>query len=396
MRVMRNGWTGLLPALVLGLVIVASGLPSSGSADPPGLVRGPDGDLGHWDELGEDGRIWVPMEPPAQTDLPGPDLGAYHNHEEMTEVLLELALERPGLFTLLPVGQTVEGRPIWMMRVTAPGSFASGTMVLLDGAHHGNEVIGSETLIRFLLEVHERYDEDPGVQEILSEVVVDVVPMVNADSVDRIPQCTNYAMCRKNSNGVDLNRNYPDHWGGPGSSSNPGSAVYHGPAPLSEPESQAVARLLDLHDYTLHATFHSGVEMILWPYGWTTSPPPDQEIYQELGQELSDATGGVRHGQTSHILYRASGTTMDQAYGSSQGLSQPLSFTPEAYRGGWGTAFDWFTLYNPPETEPEVAEVVGKWLPFVWHLADVAPEYGGSPLGVPVGLELPVGPGQGG
>jgi hypothetical protein len=377
-------------AITLAVVVLTAGFTSGGRDPdaPQGWETNEDGERGRWDDLGEDGRVWVPFEPPAAPVLPPSDLGAYHNYDEMVEVLEELAHERPGMFTLLPIGTSVQGRVLYLMRIVAPGApLLDRSFLLFDGAHHGNEVIGSETLIRFLMQVHERYDEDVGMQEALEQVVIDVVPMVNPDGVMRASSCVNYATCRKNTNGVDLNRNYRDHWGGPGSSNNPTSPVYHGPAPLSEPESQAIARLLDATPYTLHATFHSGAEVILWPYGWTTSPPPDVAVFQALGAALSQVTGGVPHGQTARVLYLASGTTMDQAYGSAL-LWRPLSFTPEAYRGS-GNAFDWWRLFNPAETEASVQATVDKWLPFIWYLTEQAPTYQPPLVPVPSTFGLP-------
>ena len=48
--------------------------------------------------------------------------------------------------------------------------------------------------------------------------------------------------------GVDLNRNYPEHWNydDEGSSSTFASETYRGPAPVSEPETQADNALFDM------------------------------------------------------------------------------------------------------------------------------------------------------
>lgn len=352
-------------------------------ANPGGL--GSEEPDGYWDDLGEDGRVWVPAERPTTTSLPDADLGAYHNHVETEDVLTQMASQRPDLFSLSPLGTTVQGRTIWLMSVTGPGDASDRARILLDGAHHGDEVIGSESLTRFLIQIHEEYDTDPLLQDILDNVVVDVVPIVNVDGVAHVPECSFYADCRKNANGVDLNRNYPDHWGGSGSSGSPGSAIYRGPEPLSEPETQALSGLLDERDYALHASFHSGAEVILWPYGWTTAPPPEEAVYNELGDELTDITG-VSHGQISTALYLASGTTVDQAYGSAAGW-RPISYTPEAYRGS-GNAFDWWLLFNPPETEEAVQPVVDTWLSFIWHLAEEAPRFAPATLEAPLSLDL--------
>lgn len=371
-----------LAITLIGLLTASTLLVSPGASH--------DAPDGHFDILGEDGAVWVPADHAGTAYLPAADLGAYHNHTETEAVLMSLAAARPDVFSLHDVGTSVEGRTIWMLRATGPGDDALRPRVLLDGAHHGDEVIGSESLVRFLLRLHDTYDSNATVRTILDEVVLDVVPMVNVDGIQAVPECTHYATCRKNANGVDLNRNYPDHWGGSGSSGSPSSATYRGPSALSEPESRAVAALLDSGDYALHASFHSGAELILWPHGWTTAAPAEATVYETLGDELTELTG-IPHGQTSQILYTASGTTMDQAYGSAAGW-RPISFSPEAYRGS-GNAFDWWLLFNPPETEASVAAHVEKWIDFSFHLAAEAPRFRAAVIDAP--YSLAVGPDAG-
>lgn len=69
-------------------------------------------------------------------------------------------------------------------------------------------------------------------------------PFVNPDGFDFT--WTDDRLWRKNrrnngnSYGVDLNRNYDDHWGGPGASDVPSSDTYRGPSAASEPEVQAL------------------------------------------------------------------------------------------------------------------------------------------------------------
>ncbi|MCH7516305.1 MAG: hypothetical protein IIB08_04130, partial [Bacteroidetes bacterium] len=59
--------------------------------------------------------------------------------------------------------------------------------------------------------------------------------------------------------GVDLNRNFGYKWGydNSGSSPEPTSNTYRGPAPFSEPESQAVSDLAILHNYGTHFNMHA-------------------------------------------------------------------------------------------------------------------------------------------
>ena len=71
-------------------------------------------------------------------------------------------------------------------------------------------------------------------------------------------------------NGVDLNRNLDDHWGEGGSSTNPASDTYMGPARASEPEIEALASYFAKNAPVIGGIdFHSYTQLVLRPYGWT-------------------------------------------------------------------------------------------------------------------------------
>jgi hypothetical protein len=68
-------------------------------------------------------------------------------------------------------------------------------------------------------------------------------------------------------------------------SSNPCSDIFHGPGPMSEPETVAIERLLmdelpATHTLVGAIDWHSFGKLILTPYGWTipTLPPNDAEV----------------------------------------------------------------------------------------------------------------------
>ena len=61
-----------------------------------------------------------------------------------------------------------------------------------------------------------------------------------------------------------MNRNWPDHWGKGGSSSNPSSDVYMGPSPGSEPEVKALMTAFKSLPNMIGAIdFHSYSQLVL-------------------------------------------------------------------------------------------------------------------------------------
>ena len=345
------------------------------------------GEDGHWEYLGEDGAVWVPAHPPAVTALPPPGLGAFHDHAELSAALQGLAATYPSLATLTTLGNSVQGRALWSLTLRAHADDAK-PWVLFDGAHHGDEVIASEILYRYAEQLVQEYPATARSRAILEHVNVVLVPMVNPDGVSLAHTATNYADARKNAHGVDLNRNYAGTWGLPGASGNPGDATYRGPSPASEPETQALQSLMASRNWTFYSSLHSGAEMVLWPLGWTTTPPAEEAMYDRLGDELTALTGAP-NGQVSRILYAVSGDSMDHAMLAAGPHWKPVATSPETFEGS-GNAFDWWPLFNPPDAQ--IPSVVARWTAFLDHLALEAAHYAPPALASPPAFEGPGAP----
>jgi len=153
-----------------------------------------------------------------------------------------------------------------------------------------------------------------------------VVPVVNPDGYLYTWQSTSNRLWRKNRRqnaggtyGVDLNRNWDDHWGGEGSSGTPSSDTYRGTAPFSEPETKAVsAYVLANVPFAGYIDFHSYSQLVLRPYGWTTALPPDSAVQKLVGDQISAQiranSGKVYTSEPAHQLYFTAGTADDWGY----------------------------------------------------------------------------------
>jgi len=120
--------------------------------------------------------------------------------------------------------------------------------------------------------------------------------------------------------GIDPNRNYPDHWGTGGSSSDPSDETYMGEAPGSSVEVQALMAAFKATPNVVGAIdYHSYSELILRPYGWTDDSSPDEQAFSDLGEQMKAAINSIRG--KSYVnervvdLYVASGGSNDFWYG---------------------------------------------------------------------------------
>ncbi len=145
--------------------------------------------------------------------------------------------------------------------------------VLVDSLHHANEMMTMEFAIDIVDRLTDVYGRNTLATSFVDDYQIWVIPVVNPDGLDYIWSTNNLWRKNRRNNGggvfgVDLNRNYPFLWGVCGNGSpNPSSSTYIGPAPLSEPEVQAIVALGEWLRPTIYLSHHTGSPYdVLVPY----------------------------------------------------------------------------------------------------------------------------------
>ncbi|MEK7287537.1 MAG: M14 family metallopeptidase [Elusimicrobiota bacterium] len=270
----------------------------------------------------------------------------YHDYGETAADLAALASANPDLASAYSAGPSLNGRSLWVLRINSEvkGNGASARPgVIFLGTHHAREHLSTEVPLLLAKHLVNQYAKDPKVKALLDSRDVYIIPMVNPDGVEYDIEQNDYRMWRKNVRdngggvlGVDLNRNYGYKWGTGGSSGNPGSEVYKGPAPFSEPETQAVKNFIESHpNIKMLLSFHTFSELILYPWGHTYDPVPDSRdraVFEKMAKTMA-AWNGYRPEQSSE-LYIASGDTTDWAYGERRIFAFTFELTPKSMSQG--------------------------------------------------------------
>jgi zinc carboxypeptidase len=265
--------------------------------------------------------------------------------------LIALARDHPDLVTLSVPGHSVKGRPIMALRVTAGAPRVpegSRPAVLYLSLQHAREWITGEVTRRLLHSLIDGYGKDPEVTELVDTRELWFVVVANPDGYEHTFHGDR--LWRKNLadndgdgmitslDGVDLNRNLPDHFGfdDEGSSPQKESQTYRGPQAASEPETRALAGLLTRVHFAFVVNYHSYGNLLLYPVGWQVqTPSADHAVYKALaGTPTSPAVPGYHPGLSAE-LYVTNGETASQthdAYGA-------LGFTLELGEGVPGSGF---------------------------------------------------------
>lgn len=126
----------------------------------------------------------------------------YCGYECMTARMSELNAECRFPFELISIGQSVQGREIWAARIGD-----TGPEVLMGGNIHGDEPVGNMCIQRWLWETC----NDPSDEQVEAALSSQAwfLPNLNPDGYE--------ANRRGNADNVDLNRNFPQPTGAPGS-----------------------------------------------------------------------------------------------------------------------------------------------------------------------------------
>jgi carboxypeptidase T len=277
-------------------------------------------------------------------DFPRQDI-AYHNYERLVTHLKGLASTK-GLASLFSIGQSLQGRDIWCLRLNTTESGtqrSSKPGIAFLGTHHAREHLSTEVPLLLAKHLIENRGK-PEIAKLLASRDIYIIPMVNPDGVEYDVEDGKYRFQRKNmrdngdgSLGVDLNRNYSYHWGEGGASPDPESDIYRGKAPFSEPETQAVKTFVEGRKDNLKIllSYHTFSELILYPWGHTHAPIEDDQAlkaYVKMAKEMARMTGYKP--EQSSDLYIASGDTTDWAWGAHKIFSFTFELTPKSMWGG--------------------------------------------------------------
>jgi len=281
-------------------------------------------------------------------------MGGYMTYEEFLIVLDDMAAKFPNLIKAKQqIGDisTEEGRPIYWLKISDnPNMDEEEPEVLYTALHHAREPNSMSQMIFFMWHVLENYETDPEIKFLLDNTELYFIPMVNPDGYvhNQTTDPDGGGFWRKNRwrddndepFGVDLNRNYGYEWAydNQGSSNNPSSGTYRGTAAFSEPETQAVKKLCEDHEFQLALNYHTFGNLLIHPWGFSDMPTDEDESFKTMGRLLNIENNYKLGTGTETVGYVVNGDSDDYMYGEETTKNKIYSYTPEVGPGFWPQA----------------------------------------------------------
>jgi hypothetical protein len=344
----------------------------------------------------------------------------YRTVEETYASAAAIAASHPNLAAWIDVGDSWEkvtpggltGYDLMVLKLTNLEITADKPILFITAALHAREYATAELVMRFGEYLVDNYGIDADATWILDHHEIHLMLHANPDGRKKAEEGlswrknTNNNYCANtNSRGADLNRNFDFNWACCGGSSpNQCDATYRGPSAASEPETQAIQNYMasiftdqrgpslsdpaPLDTTGIYIDVHSYSELILWPWGFTNSTPPNAAGLQTLGRKW--AYFNDYKPQQSYALYPTDGSTVDYAYGV---------FGVPGYTWEIGTAFfqtcTYFNNTIVPENMP--ALIYSAKVPRTPYMTPAGPDAlslslsaGIVPLGMPVTLNATI------
>jgi len=262
---------------------------------------------------------------------------SFHTFDEIHAWLEGVATRHPQLASLVQIGSSYEGRPLLVLHIAPPNrggdspSDALRPRLWLQSLLHAREWLTGAISLWLIEHIISQYGTDAAVTALVDSIDLYIMPVANPDGY-AYSHTNNFnaRFWRKSRSpnagsrcvGTDLNRNFDHQWSTIGTSSSKCSDIYHGSAPASEVEVQAIQAFVMAggSSWKVFMDSHAYSQMWFVPWGYTGTLPVDHEEQlrvARLGRDALTAVHGTQFelGTGFSTIYPTSGTADDWSYG---------------------------------------------------------------------------------
>lgn len=214
----------------------------------------------------------------------------YYNYAQMTDRLQVFSHKFPRICSLGSIGQSVEGRELWVMRITSnPTKDLPGKpKVKYVGNIHGDEALSRQVLVYLVEYLLTRYGRDRRVTELVDRTDIYILASMNPDGFERALEgdCAGTTEARDNAKNYDLNKSFP------------GQDELSVESAGDIPEVMAVIRWIQERKFVLSGSLHGGLVMASYPFEDDSSyaRSGDDALFRNLAQAYTENHPVMRTG----------------------------------------------------------------------------------------------------
>ena len=179
----------------------------------------------------------------------------------------------PALCRLDTIGTSIRGKLVFALKISdnadvdedEPEVFYSSTI-------HGDETGGFVLMLRLIDYLLRNYNNDIRVKNLVDNLEVWINPLANPDGTYTSGNIIT-SPTRNNANGFDLNRNFPDPLT---------------PNTVKQKETLEMIEFLQKHRFNISANFHSGAEVVNYPWDRWERYHADDEWFYGISRAYAD------------------------------------------------------------------------------------------------------------
>jgi len=197
----------------------------------------------------------------------------YPSYSQYISIMQGFAENYPAICLLDTIGTSNYGKLILALKISdnvsidedEPETFYSSTI-------HGDETGGFVLMLRLADYLLMNYQSDLRISEMINNLEIWINPLANPDGTYGTGDLITSPI-RFNANGYDLNRNFPD----------PAT-----PNTVTQTETTDMVSFLRKHNFVLSANFHSGTEVVNYPWDSRADLHADDEWFYSVSRKYAD------------------------------------------------------------------------------------------------------------
>ncbi len=206
----------------------------------------------------------------------------YPTYEVYEQLMHNFALSHPEICQLVEIGRLSSGRRLLAVKISdqVDNDWEAEPQLLYSGTIHGDELGGYVLLLRFIDFLLTNYEDiaHPEVTQLINGSAVWINPLANPDGTYKGGNHTIAGASRYNGHMVDLNRNFPD----PAEGLHPDGNSW-------QEETQFMIAFAEQHSFSLSANFHSGAEVVNYPWDTWSRNTADNAWWRYVGGNYRDS-----------------------------------------------------------------------------------------------------------
>jgi hypothetical protein len=230
------------------------------------------------------------------------DWDIYPTYTQYDSIMQSFKTLYPSLCRLDTIGTSINGKLIFALKISNnPATDGDNPSVFYTSTMHGDETGGYILMLHLADYLLKNYLVSERVKNLIDNLDIWINPLANPDGTYNNGNTIN-SPTRYNANGYDLNRNFPDPFT---------------PNTVKQKETLDMIKFLRKHKFVLSANFHSGTEVVNYPWDrWFSRFHADDSWFNAISRSYADTAhvyagpeymnflnNGVTRGADWYIVY---------------------------------------------------------------------------------------------